>query len=88
MSKPSIAEILSLTLPERIRLAQALWDSISEVPEALPLTEAERADLDRRLDAYYRDPGAGSPWEEVKERVRRRARAWPSALAGGRGRPP
>ena len=33
MSKPTSSEVLSLSLPDRIRLAQALWDSISEVPE-------------------------------------------------------
>lgn len=74
MSKPSISDILALTLPERIRLAQALWDSISEVPDALPLTDGERAELDRRLDAYYRNPEAGSPWESVRARIRDRAR--------------
>jgi hypothetical protein len=28
-----------------------LWDSISEVPENLPLTEADRVELDRRVEA-------------------------------------
>jgi putative addiction module component (TIGR02574 family) len=74
MSKPTISEVLSLSLPDRIRLAQALWDSISEFPENLPLTEADRVELARRLDAYYRDPACGSPWEDVKERIRQRAR--------------
>jgi putative addiction module component (TIGR02574 family) len=45
-----------MSLSDRIRLAQALRDSISECPESLPLTEADRSELDRRLDAYYRDP--------------------------------
>jgi len=74
MSKPTISEVLSMSLSDRIRLAQALWDSLSECPENLPLTEADRLELDRRLDAYYRDPAGGSPWEDVKERIRQRAR--------------
>lgn len=74
MSKPTIAELLALPLAERIRLAQALWDSISEVPDALPLSDADRAELDRRLEAYYRDPDAGSPWQDVVARIRQRAK--------------
>lgn len=70
MAKPSMTELLSLSVPERIRLAQALWDSIAEAPEALPLSDRDRAELDRRLEAYYRDPQAGSPWPEVRERIK------------------
>ncbi|MCH9002970.1 MAG: addiction module protein, partial [Planctomycetes bacterium] len=33
------------------------------------LSEAQRQELDARLDAYHRDPGAGSPWEAVKARI-------------------
>ncbi len=57
-----MAELLSLSVSERIRLAQALWDSIVEAPVALPLSDRDRAELDRRLEAYSRDPEAGSPW--------------------------
>lgn len=74
MSKPTVTELLALPLAERIQLAQALWDSISEVPDELPLSDADRAELDRRLEAYYRDPNAGSPWQEVVARIRQRAK--------------
>ena len=70
MAKPSMTELLSLSVAERIRLAQAIWDSIAEVPESVPLTEKDKAELDRRLDAYYQDPQAGSPWPEVRERLK------------------
>lgn len=33
MEKPSLPDVLALSLPERIRFAQALWDSISSVGE-------------------------------------------------------
>lgn len=70
MSKTKVSQLLSLSVPERIRLVQTLWDSIAAVPDSIPLTDREREELDRRLDAYYRDPGAGSPWSEVKKRIR------------------
>ena len=38
--------------------------------EQLELTDAQKAELDRRLDAYHRDPDAGTPWAIVRERIR------------------
>ena len=70
MKSVQISQVLELEIPERIRLAQAIWDSIAEVPEALSVTESERQELDRRLEAYYRDPEAGSAWSDVKARIR------------------
>ena len=65
-------DILGLSVPERIQLAQDIWDSVAEAPEALILADEEKAEIDRRLDAYHKDPGAGSPWSVVRERVKNR----------------
>jgi len=46
-----------------------LGDSIAAAPEAVPLTDAQRQELDRRLAAYHHDPAAGSSWERVKQRI-------------------
>jgi putative addiction module component (TIGR02574 family) len=73
MSKISTADILELSISERIQLAEDLWDSIVVVPDSVPLTKAQKQELDRRLDAYHENPGAGSPWELVRERMRNRA---------------
>ena len=69
MKKISLADILELPVTERILLVEDIWDSISQAPEAVSLTEGQREELERRLDAYHRDPEAGSPWEEVKARL-------------------
>ena len=63
------ADILRLSVSERIQLAQDIWDSIAEVPDSIPLTDEQKAELDRRLDAYHKDPNAGSPWSVVRERL-------------------
>ena len=39
MKQELVAEILGLPVADRVRLVEAIWDSISAVPEALPLTE-------------------------------------------------
>ena len=47
-------------LGERIKLVEELWDSIA-TGQALPLTAAQRTELDRGLDAYVVDMRAGRP---------------------------
>lgn len=49
-----------------------IWDSIAEVPESIPLTDDQKAELDRRLDAYHRNPDEGSPWGMIRERITNR----------------
>ena len=69
MASLSVSQILALSVSERMRLIEALWDSIVHAPESLPVGEGERAELDRRLAAYQRDPAAGSPWPDVLKRL-------------------
>ena len=63
------ANVLSLSVPERIQLVEDIWDTIAEVPEEIALTDEQKAELDRRLDAYHQNPGEGSPWGLVRERI-------------------
>lgn len=69
MSTVGISELLQLPVNERLRLVEALWDSIVDAPEPMPLTESERKELDRRWAEYVKDPTAGSPWSEVRARI-------------------
>jgi len=71
MSKP-VLNISELTPEERLRLIGQLWDSLSEKPEDLPLTNAQREELDRRLDDLESKGAEGIPWEEVLRRLRNR----------------
>ena len=64
-----MANILELEVEERLRLVHEIWDSIAEHPDAIPLTDGERAELHRRLDEYQRNPQSGSSWDEVKARI-------------------
>ena len=69
VSRLPVSDLLSLSVAERILLVETIWDSIAEFPEAVELTDAQRQELDARLEAYHRDPAAGSPWDMVKTRV-------------------
>ena len=70
--RASDLDISRLTLDERIQLAEDLWDSVAAETGELPLTEAQVAELDRRLAELARDPDAGESWQAVRGRVEQR----------------
>jgi len=65
-------EVGQWTVEERLRLIEEVWETLSDHPEEIVLSEAHQRDLQRRLDAYRDNPKAGSPWEEVEARLRGR----------------
>jgi putative addiction module component (TIGR02574 family) len=73
MSKPAL-NIDALSPDERLRLIEELWESLSEKPAAVPLTDAQREELDRRLDDLERSGPEGIPWEQVLRQIRSRPR--------------
>ena len=68
-----LSEILQLTIAERIQLAEDIWDSVAAFPEALPLTDAQKEELDRRSQAYAQNPNEGIAWDELKDKLRESA---------------
>jgi putative addiction module component (TIGR02574 family) len=67
----TLAELLKLPAGERIELAMALWDSLTEAERVaeLTLTSAQEAELDRRLAEHLTNPGSVIPWEEVRRKL-------------------
>lgn len=65
-------KLRNLTIEQRMRLVEDLWDSIAADQRALPLTDEQRAELDRRLDAFDADGKAGRPATEAVADIRRR----------------
>jgi putative addiction module component (TIGR02574 family) len=65
-----------LSPEEQLRLLEDIWDRLSQNPANLPLSPEQRAELDRRLDAFEEDVQAGRPlgrpWAEVRDRLRSR----------------
>jgi len=47
-------------------LIEEIWDSIAEENEAFELTEAQKSELDRRLESARASPGQGRTWDEIK----------------------
>jgi putative addiction module component (TIGR02574 family) len=61
--------IKRLSVPDRVKLAQDIWDTLQLTAEELPLTEEQKRLLDRRLEEHRTDPSTAIPWEEVKARL-------------------
>jgi putative addiction module component (TIGR02574 family) len=62
-------EALDLSVEERLELAEALWESVEVTAHQPPLPDWQRQILDERIAADDADPEAGSPWQEVKQRI-------------------
>lgn len=62
MNQNLVAEILALPVQERVRLVETIWDSIVA---STPLTDEQRAELDRRLADHEANPDDVIAWEEV-----------------------
>jgi putative addiction module component (TIGR02574 family) len=63
-------DILKLSVPERILMVEAIWDSIAESDEQVELSAETRQLLDERLEAHKNNPKEGSSWNEVKARIK------------------
>jgi len=68
MTRLSLDDIQQLSVSERIQLAEQIWDSIVETPDALPIPESQIHELDRRLKLHNEDPEAAQPWSTIRSR--------------------
>ena len=66
------ADLHALPIDERIQLVEDIWDSIAADQALLSLTEEQRAELDRRLDAYESDNIMGREASEVVATLKKR----------------
>jgi putative addiction module component (TIGR02574 family) len=71
MDAALLKQIATLPRNEQLDLAEAIWDGLVAQGDTLPLSDAQRDELDRRLDAMAREPGATLSWDEVRARVGR-----------------
>ena len=62
-------EILKLSVAERIQLLEEVWDSIISTPDLVPVTDAQKAELDRRRERFAQGATRARPWEEVKKNL-------------------
>jgi putative addiction module component (TIGR02574 family) len=62
-------DISTLTVEQRLELLDEIWESLSAEPGAIPLTEAQREELDRRIEDLDREGPVGQPLEQVLREI-------------------
>jgi putative addiction module component (TIGR02574 family) len=55
-----------LDTDEQIELVEAIWDGIVSRGAVPLMTEAQKLELDRRLEDHLANPNEVIPWSEVK----------------------
>jgi putative addiction module component (TIGR02574 family) len=63
-----LADAASLSVSERLRLVQALWDSLPENVLPTPNTEI-KSEYDRRMGNYRQNPDSGMTLDELRRRL-------------------
>jgi putative addiction module component (TIGR02574 family) len=69
VSKISAADVLELSVEERLALVEDIWNSIAESPTVVELTDEDKHFIDERLGACRKNPSESSPWKEALARV-------------------
>jgi putative addiction module component (TIGR02574 family) len=75
MNSITVADLLHLSIPERLQLVEDLWDSIAAEaaaePERLPVDSSLRQELRRRSEAYRNNPHEAIPLDEALDEIGR-----------------
>jgi putative addiction module component (TIGR02574 family) len=66
-----LGEANSLSSRDRLELAIDLWDTVENEADFPPLSESQRAELDRRLDVYLAEPSATLPADQALDELER-----------------
>lgn len=69
-----VSEINKLSIPQRLILAQDIWDSIALESGNLSMPEWQKKELDRRYSQYKQGKAALHDWQEVHEGLRKNMR--------------
>ena len=62
MNETLRSELMRLSEAEKLEVIDDLRESL----EPAPLTQEQKAEIDRRLAEHARDPGRAQPWAEVR----------------------
>jgi putative addiction module component (TIGR02574 family) len=60
-------QIASLTADEKADLLDEVWQSLEA--DAVALTDAQRSELDARIERLEKNPSDVIPWEQVKSEL-------------------
>ncbi len=53
----------------KLQLASELWDEALAHQQDIPVTPAQREEIERSMAEFEKDPGKVTTWEAVKARI-------------------
>ena len=62
-------DINQLSIPERVAMIGERWDSMADEKTIVPLTDAQKAELDQRIAEGELYPDDVVPWTEIERRI-------------------
>jgi putative addiction module component (TIGR02574 family) len=65
-----IPELARLSPRQRLELIEALWESLDD--KDVPVTEVQRAELDRRIAGFEQDREQSISWDQLSAELRQR----------------
>jgi putative addiction module component (TIGR02574 family) len=65
-----IPELAQLSPHQRLDLIEALWESLDD--KDVPVTEAQRAELDRRIAGFEQDRAQSISWDQLSAELGQR----------------
>lgn len=68
----SPVDLKQMTVPDKLRLMEALWDELCSREEEIPLPDWHRRVLDERERQIKEGKATFSDWETAKERIAKR----------------
>ncbi len=59
-------DLNSISVADRLKMIQTIWDSIESSQRTLPLNDKEDEEADRRFAARWSNPDDLIPWDELE----------------------
>ena len=63
-------ELARLSPRQRLDLIESVWEGLDE--KDVPVTDAQRAELDRRIAGFDQDAAESIPWDQLRDELRQR----------------
>jgi len=64
-----LEQVMHLSVEEKLELISALWESMAEHPERIPVPNWQLKELERRIEAQWKNPQPDQTWAEVKREI-------------------
>jgi putative addiction module component (TIGR02574 family) len=64
--------VFDLSPSEKLQLVEDLWDELAATPDAVPVHDWQKDELERRKTNLMNNPASALTWDEVKRRIRSR----------------